>query len=95
MDVSNRLILSEISGSYVQFEPKLLPGVDFYGPGGVVSVDVSRRGENFVFAMECASIGIPTGTLKPGEWLLLSLHEVYARLLLEGGVRRILYGGGE
>jgi hypothetical protein len=96
MDVSNHLVLSEISGAYVQFEPKVPPEVDFMGPGGLVCVDVERRGENMVFSMECASIGVPTtGSLKPGEWLQVYLHLVYARLLLEGGVRRILHGGGE
>jgi len=59
-------------------------------------VDASRRGDNMIFGIECASIGIPTtGSLKPVEWLQLYLHQVYARLLLEDRVRRILYGGGQ
>ena len=95
-DVSQHLYVSDISGSYIQFEPKVPAGVDFEGPGGTVSVDVMRRGENIVFAIESSSIGIPTtGPMSPGDRLQFELHKIYARLLLENGVRRVLHGGGE
>ena len=95
-DVSQHLYISDISGSYIQFEPKVPADVDFQGPGGTVCVDVARRGENVVFAMESASIGIPTtGPMSPSERLQFELHKIYARLLLESGVRRVLHGEGE
>jgi hypothetical protein len=95
-DVSQHLYVSDISGSYIQFEPRVPADVDFPGPGGTVCVDVTRQGENVVFALECASIGISTtGPLSPGDRLQFELHKIYARLLLESGVRRVLHGGGE
>jgi len=95
-DVSQHLYISDIAGSYIQFEPKVPAGVDFQGPGGTVCVDVTRRGENIVFAIESASIGIPTtGPMSPSERLQFELHKIYARLLLESAVRRVLHGEGE
>jgi hypothetical protein len=95
-DVSQHLFVSDILGSYIQFVPKIPDGVDFQGPGGVVSFDVSRRGEDVVFAIECASVGLATqGSMPVGDWLQFYLHKMYARLLLEAGVRRVLHGEGE
>ena len=95
-DVSQHLYVSDIVGTYVQFVPRVPPGVDFQGPGGVVCVDVHKRGEDMVFAIESATIGIKaTGHLPPMDALQFYLHKVYARLLLEGAVRRILHGEGE
>jgi hypothetical protein len=95
-DISQHLVLSAIKGSYIQFEPKVPKGVDFAGPGGVVCVDVSRRGENRVFAIECATIPMNTGGhLELNNRVLFYLHQVYARCLLEEGVTRVLHGGGE
>jgi hypothetical protein len=95
-DVSQHLFVSDIVGSYIQFQSKIPPGVDFQGPGGVISFDVSRRGEDVVFGMECASVGLATkGSMPLADWLQFYLHKMYARLLLEGGVQRVLQGGGE
>jgi len=95
-DVSQHLYVSDVVGSYVQFVPRVPPEVDFQGPGGVVSVDVHKRGENMVFAIESATVGIKTtGDLSPMDAVQFFLHKVYARLLLEEGVRRVLHGEGE
>jgi hypothetical protein len=95
-DVSQHFIVDNIVGSYIQFTPKLPPSVDFHGPGGLVCVDVYQRGENIIFGIECATIGMNTrGALSPIEKLHFWLHQIYGRLLLEGGVRRILNGMGE
>ena len=95
-DVSQHLYVSDIVGTYVQFVPRVPPEVDFQGPGGVVCVDVHRRGDDMVFARESATIGIKTaGRLSPMDALQFYLHKVYARLLLEGAIRRILHGEGE
>ena len=83
-------------GSYIQFVPRVPAEVDFQGPGGVVCVDVQRRGEDMVFAIESATVGIKTtGDLAPLDALQFFLHKVYARFLLEGAVGRILQGEGE
>jgi len=47
---SNHLVLIEISASNIQFEPNVHVKADFHGSGGLVCVDVSRRG-NILFAI--------------------------------------------
>lgn len=95
-NVSQFFLVDNIIGSYVQFTPNVPPSVDFRGPGGLVCVDVCQRGESIVFGIECATVGLNTrGTLPPTERLHFWLHQMYCRLLLEGGVRRILRGTEE
>ena len=95
-DVSQHLYVSDIVGTYVQFVPKVPPEVDFHGPGGVVCFDVQRRGENMVFAIESATIGIAAqGPMPFADTLMFFAHQMYSRLLLESAVHRILKGGGE
>jgi hypothetical protein len=96
LDVSQHMLLSNIVGTYIQFEPVIPPGEDFHGPGGVVCFDVERRGENMVFAIECATIGIASkGSMPFAHKLMFFFHQAYARTLLEGAVQRILKGAGE
>lgn len=95
-DVLQHLVLTRMEGTEVQFDPIIPPGVEFYGPGGVIVFDVERRGENMVFGIECASVGLKTeGRMKPMDELQFFLHKMYARLLLEDAVRRVLEGKGE
>jgi hypothetical protein len=90
------MYIGDIDGAYVQFDPIIPPGTDFQGPGGMVTVDVARRGENIVFAMESASVGLKTkGSMPPMDMLQFYLHKMYSRLLLEEAVRRVLEGKGE
>ena len=96
MDVSQHLVVDKIVGGYVQYTPRIPDGVDFQGPGGVVTFDVERRGDNVVFGIECASVGIPQhGRVGWADWTQIYLHKIYSRLLLEGAVRRVLHGEGE
>src|SRR5579859_2844580 len=96
VDVSEHMTCQKIDGTYLQFDPIVPVDVDFKGPGGAVAFEVTRRGENIVFGMEGASIGLKTtGTLAGGDWLQFVLHKMYARLLLTQAVDRVLQGGGE
>jgi hypothetical protein len=96
-DISQFLVLSAMEGGFVQFEPKVPKDQeDFKGPGGPVCVDVSRRGGSIVFALETATIPLKTvGQLELKDRFVFHLHQMYLRLLLEGGVRRVIRGGNE
>jgi hypothetical protein len=95
-DVSQHIVVTSVDGAFVQFEPRVPSGVDFKGMGGASILSVAKKGENVVFVMENASIGFPTtGSMSPGMWIFFELHKMYARLLLESSVRRVLHGEGE
>jgi hypothetical protein len=95
-DISQHMFISDIVGTYIQFVPKVPPAVDFHGPGGVVCFDVEKRGDNVVFAIESATIGVAqTGPRPIVDHLIVWGHRLYAQVLLESAVRRILKGEGE
>ena len=91
MNVSNHLVLNEISASNVHFEPKVHAGWIFMDRMDFCAW-MSRRGANMVFAIECASLGIPTtGPLKPVEWLRLYVvkgtRDSFSKAVLGASIR--------
>jgi hypothetical protein len=95
-DVSQHLVLSDIVGSFIQFNPRVTDWKTFDGPAGIFAVDVYRRNGNVVFGIEGVSVGIPAeGKMLLSQRAFWVAHQIYSRILLEAVVRRILRGKGE